>query len=71
MMDFNLGRCVNPPPPPPPPPSPRGALGAAWDLTFIKANRPWLGDNNRSNVLATWFNKRSNDLPDYVKRVAQ
>ena len=33
---------------PPPPPPPWGEVG---DLTFIKANRPWLGDNNRSNVV--------------------
>ena len=29
-------------------PPPWGEVG---DLTFIKANRPWLGDNNRSNVV--------------------
>ena len=30
-------------------PPPWGEVG---DLTFIKANRPWLGDNNRSNVVS-------------------
>ena len=28
------------------------------------------GDSNRSKVFTTWFNKRSNALPDYVKCVA-
>ena len=37
-----------------------GGGGIGRDLTFIKANRPWLGVNNRSNVFATWFDKRSN-----------
>ena len=30
----------------------RDPLGRSRGLTFIKANRPWLGDNNRSNVVS-------------------
>ena len=51
-----------------PPPGGGGGGGAGrGNLTFINANRPWLGgDNNRSNVFATWFNKKSNARPDYT-----
>ena len=51
-------------PPPPPPP-----WGIGRDLTFIKANCPWLGVNNRSNVYTTWSDKRSNACPTMVKCV--
>ena len=53
---------VRPPPPPP--------WGIGRDLTFIKANCPWLRVNNRSNVYTTWSDKRSNACPTMVKCVA-
>ena len=50
---------------PPPPP-----WGIRRDLTFIKANCPWLGVNNWSIVYTTWSDKRSNACPTTVKCVA-
>ena len=44
--------------------------GIGRDLTFIKANCPWFGVNNWSNVYTTWSDKRSNACPTMVKRVA-
>ena len=38
-------------PPPPEPMLDPGLRGIGRDLTFIKANCPWLGVNNRSNVV--------------------
>ena len=64
-MRLSLLRETPPPPPPPPPP-----WGIGRDLTFIKANCPWFGVYNRSNVYTTWSDKRSNACPTMVKRVA-
>ena len=64
LMRLSLLRETPPPPPPPPP------WGIRRDLTFIKANCPWLGVNNWSIVYTTWSDKRSNACPTTVKCVA-
>ena len=63
LMRLSLLRETPPPPPPPP-------RGIRRDLTFIKANCPWLGVNNWSIVYTTWSDKRSNACPTTVKCVA-